>query len=188
MFNYDIRNLIYNLKENNIKDELLHFSLFLVDWKYTLVYGEQLTNANWFKNNNSIMDFQLDDKFLKDYLVSINKNDLYPIPQPLSQIDFMRINLFVDFIKNKTEKMLYTDFAHLYFSTYPLINSTKNEQINLVNLRNEYIDVVKDINKKKFNEIFGLEIESKKYSANELDEFLNNKYSFNHSDEFYDIK
>lgn len=171
--NYDIRNLIDNVRELNVKKELIHFVLFMIDWKYTLVYGEQLTNVKWFKNQNSIMDFNLNNKNLNDYLKEIESKDNINIyDKNLSQIDLNKINLFINFVKSKTEKMLYTEFVNLYFSTYPLISSNKNELIDLVDLRNQYIDIVKDINNKKFNEIFGLEVESKYLSKNDLNEYL----------------
>lgn len=174
--NYDIRHLIYHIKELNIKKELIHFVLFIVDWKYTLVYGEQLTNVKWFKNQNSIMDFNLNNKNLNDYLKEIEIKDNISIhDENFSQIDLNRINLFIDFVKSKTEKMLYTEFVNLYFSTYPLISSNRNEFIDLVDLREQYINVVKNINIKKFNEIFGLEVESKCLSKNDLNEYLNFK-------------
>ena len=53
-------------------------------------------------------------------------------------------------------------------------NFNKNELIDLVDLRNQYIDIVKDINNKKFNEIFGLEVESKYLNKNDLNEYLKN--------------
>lgn len=174
---FDVRNLIQTLKDRNIKDELLHFTLFLIDWKHTLVYGKQLTNAKWFKNENSIMDFSLDNKNLSDYLKEIKKDNLFPIVQPLSLIDVDRINLFINFIKEKTIRMLYTDFVNLYFSTYPVSFSNKNELIDLVECRDKYIDFVKETNNKKFSEIFCLQVDSKYLTKNDLDEYLDEKYS-----------
>lgn len=46
---------------------------------------------------------------------------------------------YLDFVLEKIDRLKYTNFIHLCFSTYPYHVSKKNEKVDLVSLAKEYI-------------------------------------------------
>ena len=173
MTKIDIRNLIIDLKKDNFEKPIINKLLYLIDWKHTLVYGEQLTNANWIWSNNGAT-FELNNKDLDYYLNNLNKNSNYF--EENNDKDIVRKNIFIDFMKEKTERLLYTDFANMYFSTYPFIIGHKYDELNLEKSRNEYLQYLTNSKSDKINDIFGIRFENQILSKIDLEEYLNTNY------------
>jgi len=102
--------------------------LYLIEWKYILVHNQRLFEGVW------------------EYTLSgavINKIDLRLIENRNVELTEEILN-FVNFVLEKKERLSYTDFANMYYSTYPLINTRKGDLINLFECRKEYIKTLSE--------------------------------------------
>lgn len=175
----NIKDLIIMLKDRDIDEKNISKMLYLIDWKYTLVYGNQLTNANWFYDNFGA-NFKIENQDMLYYIKNLDKHSIFS--EPLSQIDHIRIQIFINFIEEKFERMLYTDLMHMYFSTYPFFVTDKYDLINMENSREKYLDFLFETKYKNISEIVGLKTNNEIKTKDDIENWLIQNYTYNNID------
>lgn len=126
--------------------------LYLIDWKYSIDNGEQLTDASWHFNHYG----PYVDDFVKmareDESISVKKTQtmfggkktLFSLTQkysPTTELDPQH-KITIDFVIEATKSKNYEDFIHLVYSTYPVISNDRYSNLNLSKLASEYKAIV----------------------------------------------
>ena len=157
-----ISNVIkYLLKNYPYKSELsasrLTKMLYLADWKSAIDESKQLTNAEWHFNHygpyvDDFIKVAKDDSDIKVY----STRTVFGGHKQLVELrnDFNRdLELernekkILDFVIESTKSKNYEDFIKLVYSTYPVVSSSKYNDLDLVKMAKEY----KEISKKSSN-------------------------------------
>lgn len=109
--------LFYLSNKREIGNDLVLKIAYLIDWKHTLVFGAQLTDAVWHKNG-SILPIGFKDSWLNLSFANIEFSE-----------DEKRV---IEFVLSKEKRMNYTDLTHLMFSTYPAIYTERFCDIDMI--------------------------------------------------------
>ena len=143
--------VFYVIKNYPHKNELskarLTKIIYLLDWKSSLDYWEQITDINWYFDSywpyvtDIVKIAENEDLFkLEPYMTYYNNiwtniylNDLDYNPEISDNIK----NVFA-FIVKEIEKLNFNDFIDLVYSTYPIQVSERYSYLNLTSLANEY--------------------------------------------------
>lgn len=152
-----ISNIIkYLLKEYPHKTELsasrLTKMIYLMDWKSSIDFGRQITNAKWHFDHYGpyVDDFVKLAKEDKGIFVENTSNyyggkkQLFKLTEK-SEGDF---NLtkeqkdIADFVINATKQKNYEDFIQLVYSTYPVISNDRYSDLDLVSLAAKYKEIL----------------------------------------------
>lgn len=141
----------YVLKNYPYQKELskarLNKIIYLIDWKYVLTYGKQLTNIEWKYNHYGPYVDIIKEKILSDSRFKIdNTTNFYGNPKELITLaeDYGFIDPsenekdIIDFVIEKTKKYNWNDFIKLVYSTYPIISQPQGSNLNLIALSKEY--------------------------------------------------
>jgi len=147
-----IEDLIYLLKMSEPKMlEKIYFSkvIYLIEWKYILLNNKPLLDIE-FENNNSGPTF---DNYLKYFEDIPNINSFTENFSHIPEVHDIIFYLF-----EKTERLEYTSFVNLVFSTYPFITSNKYDILNLVQCAKNYKEI---LNKEELSKIENLDIKRK---------------------------
>ncbi len=120
----DIKKLLHYLSvQKSVHKELVLKAAYLIDWKHTLIFGTQLTNAVWHKNG-SILPLGFNDSWLDT---------------PYEDIEFnSEQQKVIKFVLGKEKRMKYTEFTHLMFSTYPAIYTERFCDIDMISSAVKY--------------------------------------------------
>ena len=116
-----------------IKDKALIIdTMYLIDWKHTLIHGKQLSNFEWFMDNRG-----------------------QNIKHSIKEIENIEVeDKLFEFVLEKIERLKYTGIRHLVFSTYPVLTTEKYEKINMSEKANQYKNLLK---KKELERITSLQ-------------------------------
>jgi hypothetical protein len=121
--------------------------IYLIDWKYTIEYGNQYTSINWYFNHygpyvNDIIDlmrtqpniFQI--KSYNNKYEGITDKFLLTDKTPITlSTDVKYItDLFIDY----TYKLTWSNFISLVYSSYPIKSSLKYTNLDLVKMSVEF--------------------------------------------------
>lgn len=152
-----ISNIIkYLLKEYPHKAELsasrLTKMIYLMDWKSSIDYGRQITNAQWHFDHYGpyVDDFVKMAKEDKDISVE-NTSNYYGGKKQLFKIsDKFEGNFdltkeqkeIADFVINATKQKNYEDFIQLVYSTYPVISNDRYSDLDLVGSAEKYKEIL----------------------------------------------
>ncbi len=152
-----ISNIIkYLLKEYPHKAELsasrLTKMIYLMDWKSSIDYGRQITNAQWHFDHYGpyIDDFVKMAKEDKDISVenTLNyyggKKQLFKISEKFEgNFDLTKEQKEIaDFVINATKQKNYEDFIQLVYSTYPVISNERYSDLDLVGSAEKYKEIL----------------------------------------------
>ncbi len=124
--------------------------LYLIEWKYLLVNNKRLFEGVW--------KYTLSGAVLQNI-------DLRLIKSKNIEMDEKYLN-YINFVLEKKERLSYTDFANMYYSTYPLMNTSKGDFINLFECRKNYI---KTLSQDKKNSILSLDTFLEKNKKKQID-------------------
>ncbi|BEE07972.1 Panacea domain-containing protein [Aeromonas dhakensis] len=152
-----ISNIIkYLLKEYPHKAELsasrLTKMIYLMDWKSSIDYGRQITNAQWHFDHYGpyVDDFVRMAKEDKDISVE-NTSNYYGGKKQLFKLsekfegDFdltKEQKEIADFVINATKQKNYEDFIQLVYSTYPVISNDRYSDLDLVGSAEKYKEIL----------------------------------------------
>lgn len=152
-----ISNVIkYLLKKYPYKEDLsasrLTKMIYLMDWKSSIDFGHQITNAQWHFNHYGpyVDDFVKLAKEDKDITVE-NTSTFYGGRKQLFKLSekFMgKIDLteeqkkIADFVIDATKQKNYEDFIQLVYSTYPVISNDRYSDLDLVELATKYKEIL----------------------------------------------
>ncbi len=145
----------YLLKNYPYKSELsasrLTKMLYLADWKSAIEESKQLTDAEWHFNHygpyvDDFIKIEKDDSDIKVYSTQTMFGGHKQ--QVELRSDFNRdIELeknekkILDFVIESTKSKNYEDFIKLVYSTYPVVSSSKYNDLDLVKMAQEYREI-----------------------------------------------
>ncbi|BDB67474.1 hypothetical protein Hc94105_1697 [Helicobacter cinaedi] len=127
--------------------------IYLIDWKNTLEYGSQMTDIQWKFNHYGPYVDRIENELRGDSRFKIeNTLNIYGSPKNIVSLcednNFIDPNArekeIIDFIIDKTRKLLWNDFINLVYSTYPIISQEKGSMLDLVVLAKEYKEILKN--------------------------------------------
>jgi len=146
----------YLLKEYPYKSELsasrLTKMIYLMDWKSSIDFGHQITNAQWHFDHYGpyVDDFVKLAKEDKDISIENTstyyggKKQLFKLSENFQgsfELTQEQKNI-ADFVINATKKKNYEDFIQLVYSTYPVISNDRYSDLNLVDLAAKYKEIL----------------------------------------------
>lgn len=121
--------------------------IYLIDWKFAIEYGKQLTKIEWVFNHFGPYVSIIEETILSDNRFKIiNKKNIYNSPKNVitlvQDINFIEPSIteqkVIDFIIDKTKKFYWKRFIELVYSTYPIISQERGAKLDLVLLAEEY--------------------------------------------------
>ncbi|MGQ4002898.1 Panacea domain-containing protein [Francisellaceae bacterium CB299] len=123
--------------------------IYLIDWKYMLEYGKQLTDIEWIYNHYGPYVSDIENEIDKDPRLGITKtHNIYGNEKNIVMISeenpvtFEKPNNdeeeIINFIIDKTKKFYWNEFIQLVYSTYPIISQEKGSKLNMKELAEEY--------------------------------------------------
>lgn len=126
--------------------------IYLMDWKSSIDYGRQITDAKWHFNHygpyvDDFVRLAKDDKdiFLENTVTYYGgKKQLFR----LSKGHEVNIALtdeqkkIADFVIGATKQKNYEDFIQLIYSTFPIIANDRYSDLNLVELAQRYKEIL----------------------------------------------
>jgi len=122
--------------------------IYLIDWKYTIDFGEQYTNIKWFynhygpyvdevidtmKQNNDIFEVE---SYINFYGSESNKFRVIDNNYEISLND--NIKKIADLLIDYTYKLKWNEFIGLVYSTYPIKVNSKYSYLDLKELASEF--------------------------------------------------
>lgn len=121
--------------------------VYLLDWEYSLKYGNQVTDIEWFfdyywpfvKDIENVI-YENEDIFLeKIYYNSLwNKSKFFSIKWKNDwQLDF-KVYEIMDKILEETKNFTFNDFIKYVYSTYPVYKTRQFNKLNLKELAKEF--------------------------------------------------
>lgn len=152
-----ISNIIkYLLKEYPHKSELsasrLTKMIYLIDWKSSIDFGRQITNAQWHFDHYGpyVDDFVRLAKEDKDISVENTANyyggkkQLFKLSDKFDgNFDLTKEQKHIaDFVINATKQKNYEDFIQLVYSTYPVISNDRYSDLDLVESAEKYKQII----------------------------------------------
>lgn len=148
-----ILNIIkYILKKYPNKSDLsasrLTKLLYLADWKNSIEYETQITNANWhFHHYGPYVDNFIDmakndnDIIVRNEITMFGgrKQQFELSNNHSGDIDISQQNKsIIDFVINATKDKNYEEFIKLVYSTFPIVSNDRYSDLNLVELARRY--------------------------------------------------
>ncbi|WP_165734395.1 Panacea domain-containing protein [Polaribacter sp. 20A6] len=124
--------------------------IYLADWKSAITQDKQLTNIKWIYNHygpyvDDIINLlkQDDDFEIKSDLNYYNKPREIIILKGKVNVKLNKSTTeILDFVIDKTSRLNWDDFIKLVYSTYPIIQEKKLNQLDLLKLAKEYKNVL----------------------------------------------
>ncbi|MGH1470679.1 MAG: Panacea domain-containing protein [Cellvibrionaceae bacterium] len=152
-----ISNIIkYLLKEYPHKSELsasrLTKMIYLMDWKSSIDFGHQITNAQWHFDHYGpyVEDFVKLAKEDKDISVENTSNyyggkkQLFKLSEKFEgSFDLTKEQkVIANFVIDATKQKNYEDFIQLVYSTYPVISNNRYSDLDLVGSAEKYKEIL----------------------------------------------
>lgn len=126
--------------------------VYLLDWEYSLKYGRQLTNIEWFfdyywpfvRDIENVISENSDIFKVKTYTnLSWNSGKFFSTKWEKSiNLDKNVIDL-IDSIIQKTKDLTFNEFIKYVYSTYPVYKTRQFNKLNLVELAQEFNSIKK---------------------------------------------
>lgn len=122
--------------------------IYLIDWKCCIDYGEQATNINWYFNHygpyvEDVINILKNAK--EDFLVESYMNpfgggisDSIKLLSNNNPTLIEEVKNITNLIISKTNKLNWTTFISLVYSTFPVQTSSKYTYLNLVEDAKKY--------------------------------------------------
>lgn len=160
-----ISNIIkYLLKEYPHKSELsasrLTKMIYLMDWKSSIDFGRQITNAQWHFDHYGpyVDDFVRLAKEDKDIFVENTSNyyggkkQLFKLSEKFEgNFDLTKEQKDIaNFVIDATKQKNYEDFIQLVYSTYPVISNDRYSDLDLVGSAAKYKEILESSPSIKF--------------------------------------
>jgi len=126
--------------------------VYLADWKSALVQGKQLTSINWFFNHygpyvsSIIEEIRKDSDFVISWVTNTfgEPKELVMLKNNFTQPKVSKETQdILDFVISKTAPLYWEDFINLVYSTYPIVNTPRFSELDLVSLAKEYMHSLK---------------------------------------------
>jgi len=146
---YDlVRYIVKNYPhKNELSKARLNKLIYLIDWKASLDYQEQISDIEWIFNHYGpyVPDIEtrllFDDRF--DIETTTNfygseKNVIKIKNDKGFQEPDEKQKKVIDFVIDLTKDMYWNKFINTVYSTYPIKYSQRGEKLDLVQLANEY--------------------------------------------------
>lgn len=152
-----ISNIIkYLLKEYPRKAELsvslLTKMIYLMDWKSSIDYGRQITDAQWHSDHcgpyvDDFLRIVKEDKYISVEKTSNyygEKRQLFKLSEEFEgDFDLTKEQKEIaDFVINAAKQKKYEDFIRLVYSTYPVISSDRYGDLDLVDSAEKYKEIL----------------------------------------------
>ncbi|HCI74827.1 MULTISPECIES: Panacea domain-containing protein [unclassified Psychrobacter] len=135
---------------NELSNSRLTKLVYLADWFSCLLKGKQMSEILWLFNHygpyvndvleevnkSNYLDVEMDFNFYgspKYVIKLINENNIFS-EEVISQDD----KRILDFVISKTKTMHYNSFIDYVYSTYPVSSSQRYNNLNLIDLAQEY--------------------------------------------------
>lgn len=150
--------LLHYPKKEDLSASRLTKLVYLSDWKNVLEHDEQLTETKWYfnhygpyvdhlteisnQNDSGIVATETLNAFGGKKKCFNLKSSSSANNQELLQLSRDEKNI-LDFVISKTQDKNYDDFIRLVYSTYPVANSAKYSDLDLVALGCEYKHMLK---------------------------------------------
>ncbi len=121
--------------------------IYLSDWRSAIISGKQITSINWIYNHygpyvNDIIDYIRQDNRFEITSTTNYWGEFKEVISLKKQNISVSLNKettdILDFVIEGTSKLYWNDFIKLVYSTYPIKNSVKYTELNLVDLADEY--------------------------------------------------
>ncbi len=125
--------------------------LYLADWRSAITRGKQLTDTEWRFDHYGpfvydILDMAKDDPAFE----VITTRNMYGTPKDLlgvaDDVDYPSLEdeekEILDFVIESSRKKNFEDFMRLVYSTYPIATQERYSKLNLVELAQEYEEVI----------------------------------------------
>lgn len=128
--------------------------IYLVDWKNTLVYGNQMTDIQWKFNHYGPYVDRIELELRQDGRFAIlnttnlygHKKEVVTLLDNINNVNFIEPNenekTIIDFIIEKTRRLNFSEFINLVYSTYPIISQEKGSDLDLAKLAVEYKQIL----------------------------------------------
>ena len=99
----------------------LNILIFLCDWKSSIEFGKPITEANWKRSGvyPEVLNFKNKDR----------------------TVDKEEIDYVLNFVKNTAKKMNKNELIRLCYSTYPMIATDMDSEIDLIKMKDDYQEV-----------------------------------------------
>lgn len=123
--------------------------VYLVDWKYAQKYQNQVTSIRWKFDHygpyvsDVIESVVLDKDLLIKESISAFGTTKYTIESNVNK-DLLDYELLsetqikvIDEVIDETKDLYWNDFIEYVYSTYPIVNSTRYSELNLIDLAKE---------------------------------------------------
>jgi len=137
--NKNFGNVLYILKQHDIVPKYINKFMYLIEWKYILLYNKRLFNCKWERSQSNII---------------AKKSDII-IKNSSSESDDIIENIVL-FTLEKLERLGYFEIDRLVMSTYPFIISNDFDTLDLLHLSKDYKSILNRKEKKSLeNVIFG---------------------------------
>ncbi|MDD1793924.1 SocA family protein [Enterovibrio sp. ZSDZ42] len=123
--------------------------LYLADWKSAIQNESQLTNAKWYFNHygpyvDDFVELAKKDKeidVIKTWTSFGGQKQLFKLKSDYQNKHYDLTDQskeIVNFVIQKTHEKSYEDFIKLVYSTYPIISSSRYDELDLVPKALEY--------------------------------------------------
>lgn len=131
-----IQNLIATIVHNGYYDFKTVVKIaYMMDWKHSVVYGSQMTDANWFVNDTNNLSINVDFEFSNNiFSIKNGKISTELIPVPLTGNELFIFNDIIMTIEKKIDSSI-SDFV---YSSYPFQSNPISKYLDLSNLASEY--------------------------------------------------
>lgn len=147
----DIAAYFVKNSETQLSKGRLNKLIYLADWKYSLNYGKQISNIAWKFNHYGPYVDDVENSISNDLLhrfeiqaAATYYGDVKYIITIKKDLNFISPNQkekeVLDIIIKLTDKLNWTDFINLVYSTYPIKVSERGEKLDLVTLAQQYRD------------------------------------------------
>ncbi|PYD71067.1 Panacea domain-containing protein [Novacetimonas hansenii] len=133
------------------KDELSNARLtkmvYLSDWKSAIEQGRQISDIKWiFNHHGPYVDDVYQEahrshlfKIIREVNVYGNEKFVFNLSSTKDWISLTEQDIIcINHVIKETKPMLWRDFIHLVYSTYPVVVSDKYSRLNLVELARRY--------------------------------------------------
>lgn len=138
--------------KNELSASRLTKMIYLMDWKSSIDYGHQITDAKWhFSHYGPYVDdfvkLAKEDKgfFLENVATYYGgKKQLFKLSKGYEgNIELTEEQKKVaDFVIRATKQKNYEDFIQLIYSTFPIISNDRYSDLNLVELAQRYKEIL----------------------------------------------
>lgn len=149
-----LQNIIYYFlqRSGELPNARITKLVYLLDWEYSLKYGRQLTNIEWFfdyywpfvKDIENVISGNSDIFYTKTYTNFLWNSGKFFTTKWEESINLSKdITDLMDDIIKKTKDLTFNEFIKYVYSTYPVYKTRQFNKLNLVELAQEFNSIKK---------------------------------------------